>query len=80
MLVAYTLEILPFNIRAKGFAIMVSSFCPMDLERKGIYSTAEHYCLSNTGFQPICQSLGIGCSGMEICESSQVKSRILNAH
>ena len=24
MLVAYTLEILPFNIRAKGFAVMVS--------------------------------------------------------
>ena len=24
MLIAYTLEILPFNIRAKGFAVMVS--------------------------------------------------------
>lgn len=24
MLVAYTLEILPFNIRAKGFAVLVS--------------------------------------------------------
>ena len=24
MLVAYTLEILPYNIRAKGFAVMVS--------------------------------------------------------
>lgn len=28
MLVAYTLEILPFNIRAKGFAVMV---CPVEL-------------------------------------------------
>ena len=26
MIVAYTLEILPFNIRAKGFAIMVRLF------------------------------------------------------
>lgn len=26
MLVAYTLEILPFNIRAKGFAVMVCTF------------------------------------------------------
>ena len=27
MLVAYTLEILPFNMRAKGFAILVSRTC-----------------------------------------------------
>lgn len=28
MLIAYTLEILPYAIRAKGFAIMVGCICP----------------------------------------------------
>jgi len=32
MLIAYTLEILPFAIRAKGFAIMVGA-CPRGLGR-----------------------------------------------
>ncbi len=35
MLVAYTLEILPFNIRAKGFAVMVRSpFSLYQLQRE----------------------------------------------
>ena len=33
MLVAYTLEILPFNFRAKGFAVLVSEESPCEKER-----------------------------------------------
>ena len=32
MLVAYTLEILPFNFRAKGFAVLVSEESPRERE------------------------------------------------
>lgn len=73
LLVVYTLEILPFNIRAKGFAVMVRpsiGLCSNYLTDDCISS--EYCCLSDSRFQPICQSLGIGCHRVEIRASPLV--------
>jgi hypothetical protein len=70
MLVAYTSEILPFAIRAKGFALMVRQF----MARR---SPAVAPCLRFpkefdriviTGIEPDCGSLGPRCDRLEICE------------
>ena len=48
MLIAYTLEILPFNIRAKGFAVMVSGSispidaCSLNSPRTSLYLLLSH--------------------------------------
>jgi hypothetical protein len=56
MLVAYTLEILPYKIRAKGFAVMVitvriiSPFCAQ--------SVPESHGLPDFRLQSVCKSMG----------------------
>ncbi len=59
MLVAYTLEILPYKIRAKGFAVMVCTFffSSLTICTLTLYSL-EHRRYVNRRFQPICESLG----------------------
>lgn len=58
MLIAYTLEILPFNIRAKGFAVMVrSAFSRIDiLSYTGLQ--IESRCIVNSSVQPIREPVG----------------------
>jgi hypothetical protein len=56
MLVAYTLEILPYKIRAKGFAVMVFAvFVPCT---SGVQSVAESHSVLDFGIQPIRKSVG----------------------
>ena len=45
MLVAYTLEILPFRIRAKGFAVMVNSFFNNPLKTLFFLLRLAHLCV-----------------------------------
>ena len=56
MLIAYTLEILPFNIRAKGFAVMVSLI--NQRQDSKLISVLEFRGLSYTGVQPVRKSMG----------------------
>lgn len=60
MLVAYTLEILPYRIRAKGFAIMVStlSFNPLLKCSSMVVVVVEPHRFLDGRFQPIYQSMG----------------------
>lgn len=68
MLVAYTLEILPFNVRAKGFAVMVSfysreSVC-LSTHLRSVYT--EYYCVPHARVQPVRESLGFRRDQLEI--------------
>ena len=65
MLVAYTLEILPFRIRAKGFAVMVNSFFNNPLTTLFFFCFDSLICLfsefgdnSDRRLQSVCESLG----------------------
>lgn len=68
MLVAYTLEILPFNVRAKGFAVMVSvynrEFVCLSTHLRFVYT--EYYCMPHARVQPIRESLGFRRDQLEI--------------
>jgi hypothetical protein len=64
MLVAYTLEILPFSIRAKGFAVMV---CANGISREyptliTLIRTAEYYGVPYARFQSVRKPVGAGCA------------------
>ena len=57
MLIAYTLEILPFNIRAKGFAVMVSRPVYHHVPQV-LTHTVELRRIADVGFQPTRQPMG----------------------
>jgi hypothetical protein len=69
LLVAYTLEILPFAIRAKGFALMVRHVMARrsPAVRSLLTIPKEFDRIVITGTQPVCGSLGPRCDRLEIC-------------
>ena len=75
MLVAYTLEILPFNIRAKGFAVMVCHCTDTALKPMltSLYRiNTDPRSVTDTCIQPICEPMGSRCPRMEICEPPSI--------
>lgn len=67
MLVSYTLEILPYSIRAKGFAVMVCFPGLLMLTISAYMVSVEHDCLPDERVQSVCQPLGSRCYELEIC-------------
>jgi hypothetical protein len=65
MLITYTLEILPYAIRAKGFALMVR-YGPIVLVSIITHFSAEFGRFILVGAQPGCRSLGSKCDRLEI--------------
>ena len=62
MLIAYTLEILPFNIRAKGFAVMVR---PSPASRMApVLTVSQHFVVSCTlAFNQFVNPWALGAMG-----------------
>lgn len=56
MLVAYTLEILPYKIRARGFAVMVCSLLFLCIVHKALTGASEFDGLFDICFQSVRQS------------------------
>lgn len=54
LLVVYTLEILPFNVRAKGFAVMVRYLAETCSGQKLSICGAEHRCFFDSRLQSVC--------------------------
>lgn len=75
LLVAYAIEILPFKIRSRGFAVMVSEQVPAPHRRLGSVKWAclsasflELDSVSRPCVQPVCEPVGPGCHEVEIRE------------
>jgi hypothetical protein len=74
MLITYTLEILPYAIRAKGFALMVRHNPSFSCHPYSPAPLKESGCIISASTQPVRGSLGSRCDGLEICESQSLSS------
>lgn len=64
----YTVEILPYSIRARGFAVMVRiSWIDCQFAGSQILIVSERCHFAGTGVQSVCEPLGLGGHGLEIC-------------
>ena len=68
VLVAYTLEILPVAIRAKGFAVVVCH-CLLSPRFPLLIVSKESDRLASTRIEPVGGSLGFQSNRLEICKS-----------